>query len=478
VTIKQEKFTICGMICIRPFIAILLSWILLWPVPNLQAQEFDPTLDEAPFEEPLCRNINEKIVKLRPADFYSSMTWMQVMDNVNGYSTIAPSLVDRSENQLLEEPSYILAGLTPSENKVIFNEMNARGQEMWRTPIDSKNKIKIIKLLPLVDAGSYVALAQIITNKRTSGLQLIFINKDGKIIQRPSIMDQAKQIIPTDIAYDTDQKSFYIVGYTVGHTKDAQSKSFIYKTNKDGKIIWQRYYNPGIDNKLYSLRINNKNEIIIAGEITNITDASHTKIKTAGWLIKINSNGNMIWNRSYPRGTKSSFTKLHHYKDGFVLLGQSTPFQQDNTPEKPATWLMRIHQSGDINWQRYYQMDGSIQAIDITANDDGMIYLLSNAQKKLSQQQKRRGIIAPHYIRLMHINPLGHIHETKNYRIAEGVKPVQLFKDNDRHLIIIGKTRVMPLDYNDQSDKDAYNGMIFSTAPLPLSIDEFNRLCQ
>jgi hypothetical protein len=131
----------------------------------------------------------------------------------------------------------------------------------------------------------------------------------------------------------------------------------------------------------------------------------------AGWLLKLNEDGTIIWQNTYPRGQlavfRSGFTKKMPYdSDHYIVTGQIMPYGAD----AGAAWVLEVDSLGATIWQRYFRAPGfDLDGRGVQAYGDGRISVLVNAK------QKGEGAATPDHIRLLTLSPRGELSGDEAY---------------------------------------------------------------
>ncbi len=93
---------------------------------------------------------------------------------------------------------------------------------------------------------------------------------------------------------------------------------------------------------------------------------------TSDFIVKINSQGDTLWNYIYdPFGIYQSTKKLISLKDKSVL---SVGYQQQNITQEDVL-VRRLDSTGQLMWQQIYSLPGNQRAFDITEMLDGSLII-------------------------------------------------------------------------------------------------------
>jgi len=125
------------------------------------------------------------------------------------------------------------------------------------------------------------------------------------------------------------------------------------KTDSDGNIQWNKTI---IDNPRPNTLFVNTTEggyALAVGVIVSL--------RTGVWFTKIDSHGNLQWNRTYQEpGYYANANQLVHTSDeGYVLVGSAWGDEWTSGKGYKA-WVIKIDSSGDVQWQRTYENFSSL----------------------------------------------------------------------------------------------------------------------
>lgn len=92
------------------------------------------------------------------------------------------------------------------------------------------------------------------------------------------------------------------------------------------------------------------------------------------WIVKLNSDGNIQWQRTYGGGGTDALTSMQQTSDGGYIVAGSTDSPGFGAGMRDF-WVLKLEDDGDIQWQNAYggsNIDGPASAIQQT-NDGGYI---------------------------------------------------------------------------------------------------------
>jgi len=172
-----------------------------------------------------------------------------------------------------------------------------------------------------------------------------------------------------ELAYSIQQTTDggYIVA---GESDDATGNHgntdyWIVKLDSSGNIIWQKSLGGSGGETAYSIQQTNDGGYIVAGTSTS-TDGDVTGNHGNGdyWIVKLDSSGNIIWQKSLGGSGNDYAQSIQQTSDGgYIVAGTSTSNDGDVTGHHGAAgvpgvngvsdyWIVKLDSSGNIIWQK------------------------------------------------------------------------------------------------------------------------------
>jgi hypothetical protein len=154
----------------------------------------------------------------------------------------------------------------------------------------------------------------------------------------------------------TTDGGFLVAGWTksFGPGTPTYANVYLIKTNASGDTLWTKNYGGTGEDCGYSLQTTPDSGFIIAG-----TTASYGAGGNDAYCIKTYANGDTIWTRTYGGpGTEKANAAVRAPSGGYLLAGNTFSFGP-GTPDSSNGYLIRIDETGDTLWTRYFGGTGN-----------------------------------------------------------------------------------------------------------------------
>ncbi|MGW9684709.1 hypothetical protein [Flagellimonas sp. 2504JD1-5] len=155
---------------------------------------------------------------------------------------------------------------------------------------------------------------------------------------------------------------------------------WVLKVSGTGDLFWQKSYGgTGID-KAYAIAKTADNGYVITGNtFSTDTDISKNNGESDVWLIKIDDNGNLVWEKSFGGTAFDAAQGLNLTADGgFVIAGNSKSADGDaieNMGENDL-WIIKTDSEGNIEYQKTFGGSGLDYGFDAIQNTGGSLILV------------------------------------------------------------------------------------------------------
>ncbi len=154
----------------------------------------------------------------------------------------------------------------------------------------------------------------------------------------------------------TDDGGYIVVGYK--YLQDAVgSDAWVTKVSADGTSEWNKTFGGLDDDALLGIEKTNDGGFILAGYTASTNgDITINNGGYDGWLIKLNSKGEIQWSKTYGGILDDKFQSIKITNDGgYVLTGYT---KNDNVADgyqgDKDIWVLKLDESGTIEWSKAF----------------------------------------------------------------------------------------------------------------------------
>ncbi|RNC92205.1 MAG: hypothetical protein ED555_03630 [Allomuricauda sp.] len=236
---------------------------------------------------------------------------------------------------------------------------------------------------------------------------LLKLNADGEVQwQRTyggSGDDRGQQVI------QTSDGGYALAGYAMSDDGDGSNNegfhdNWIIRLDSSGNILWEKSFGFSGHDHSYDIVETVDGGFFFSGflDVTSSNGEGATS-KTSSlsahgvgefWGTRIDAQGNLLW-RKFFGGTNNdrSFGVVNAEDGGFVLAGasESDDFDISNPKGSYDFWVVKVNKNGDMEWERSFGGSGIDQAQDIIRTKDGAYVIVGNTFSADTQVSKNNG---------------------------------------------------------------------------------------
>jgi hypothetical protein len=259
---------------------------------------------------------------------------------------------------------YLLAGMTSSFGAGNIDgwlvKTDSIGDSLWSHPFGGINEDRFSSVIQTSDGG--YALAGFTQSFGASGydMWLVKTNAIGDVLWSRryggSNDDWATSVIPTN------DGGYLLAGYTLSFGAGGEDM-WLVKTNANGDSLWSRRYGGSNDDRASEVIQTEDGNYLLAG-MTASFGAGNWDM----WLVKIHTNGDSLWSRTYGGPNDDWANAVIETSDGdYVAVGVTYSFGAGNRD----MWLVKTHSNGDTLWTRPYGGIGDEWGSSVIETSDG-----------------------------------------------------------------------------------------------------------
>ncbi|SHG86869.1 hypothetical protein [Winogradskyella jejuensis] len=159
---------------------------------------------------------------------------------------------------------------------------------------------------------------------------------------------------------ETDDGGFIIAGGSDSEDTDITNNKgtydfWIVRVNADGDLIWEKSFGGNeIDEARAIVKSSDNNFVIVGDTRSNDGDISTNNGAADLWLIKISPEGNLIWEKTLGGTSFDVARDISITRDNcFLLAGSSRSSDGDVSENKGQNdaWALKVNANGDLLWE-------------------------------------------------------------------------------------------------------------------------------
>ena len=145
-------------------------------------------------------------------------------------------------------------------------------------------------------------------------------------------------------------------------------------------MLWERSFGGSGIEIAYDIAKTDDNAYVVVGNTFSTDgDISATKGESDIWLIKVDDAGRLIWEKSFGGSQFDAAQAVTPSKNGgFFVIGNSKSSDADTTENAGENdiWIIKIDAEGNLVWQKSFGGDNIDFGFDIVENSDGSVLLV------------------------------------------------------------------------------------------------------
>ena len=226
-------------------------------------------------------------------------------------------------------------------------KLNAKGGEQWQRTIGGSGQELLQSIVPTSDGGYLLAgsSSSAKSEKLTAGQPDPFgkseagfgnldywavkLDPEGKIEWQKAFggqyADQLRSAVQT-------RDGGYLLGGS-SNSPESGNKSekcygmsdyWVVKLDAKGELEWQKVYGGEGDDQLQAVLQARDGNFLLAGSSSSATTGNKNASNGRGtdfWMLKVDTSGEVIWQKTYDIGNTDLLTSLEESRDGSLLLG-------------------------------------------------------------------------------------------------------------------------------------------------------------
>ena len=224
-------------------------------------------------------------------------------------------------------------------------------------------------LIELNDGGYLIAGNTSLLGDNYSNALLIKIDHTGKEMWKRDYTFSSVDRL--NMVKELQDGSLVAAGFTMSSTNYSKD-IFVIKTDAQGNLEWQRSYGDAQDETANSIDISIDGGFIISGEVIN----ENTGFSLC-YLIKIDNEGELDWSNTFGGSQNDNGLSVISTNDaGFAITGMTRSLGDSNGD----VWLIKVNSNGEMEWERTYGGDDTEYGRTIQQTVDGGYIIIGQTE--------------------------------------------------------------------------------------------------
>ena len=193
---------------------------------------------------------------------------------------------------------------------------------------------------------------------------------------------------------------FVMAGFTESEDFDISNAQgsydfWIVKVDGNGNLLWERSFGgSGIEISYDIAKTLDGSYVITGNTFSADGDVSKSNGESDFWLVKVNDTGSIVWEQTYGgSGFDAAQAVIASKDEGYFMVGNSKSSDKDTNVNygENDIWIIKTDEAGNLVWQKSFGGSGLDFAFDIVENSDGSIILVGETSSDDFQDTVSKG---------------------------------------------------------------------------------------
>lgn len=288
---------------------------------------------------------------------------------------------------------FLIAGYTNSSNgdvkgnngkyDYLIVKTDENGKLQWTKNLGGSEEDYATALCETIDNGYVIAGytwssdGDVSKNNGEFDFWFVKLNAEGHIQWEKSYGGSKNEWLQS-IDFTSDG-GFIAAGFTESRDGDLEEMKgmwdyWIVKLDGDGNLVWQKTFGGSSSDEAYCVKEVSSGGYIAAGyTFSNDGDISQNKGTMDGWVVRLDGDGNLLWEQCYGGSDFERLYAVSETPDGFIFAGDAASSDGDVSENKGRgdMWIVNTDENGSIIWESSFGGSSYDAAFDITRAYDG-----------------------------------------------------------------------------------------------------------
>ena len=304
---------------------------------------------------------------------FSTVTLSQVPDTLWTKKVGGTGIDVGNEIIQTSDRGFVVAGYTTSfgagQRDAYLVKLDSFGNILWQKTYGTNLLEQAYSVKETNDGGLIISA---FVYAATANLFLIRTNQDGDTSWTKNIGLSGNDF-GTYIQL-TDDGGFLVIGYTDSNISNGDRDVWLLRLESTGTVLWQRTYGGTDAEEGYKLLKLSDGNLLISGYSQSFSSGDRD-----GWIVKVDSSGNFIWSKSYGSGSYDEFTAAAEDENGNLYYTGTTESSGDRD-----LWIVKTDSGGNHLFTKTYGGSQWEWGYDIERTNDGNFILTGYSQSNSS----------------------------------------------------------------------------------------------
>ena len=262
------------------------------------------------------------------------------------------------------DDGYIVAGCV--DDKVWLAKLDMYGEKEWENTYNLPNYWGSNSIIQTSDGGYLYA----------GWRGIMKVDSSGSFQWKKTSSGVANTYPYYEDVIEHSNGNYYAVGGPVS------DKAHMAKFSQDGSLLKRKYYGGNCDDdKFRAIIETNDSMILMAGAKTHGNSQYPCSFEWYNdlWIVKTNKNGRVFWEREYGGDYYEEAHDLVQNSDGgFTIIGEKCAATPSNCNNSTKVFLVTVDENGQNNQNQTFQNGGLTVGVSIANTVDGGIAWLAS----------------------------------------------------------------------------------------------------
>lgn len=252
----------------------------------------------------------------------------------------------------------------------------------------------------------------------------------------------------------TNDGGYTILGYVDSNDGDITGKTsndsdfLVLKYDANDNLQWQKTYGGSKDDRGNSIIQTLDNGYVVVGSSkSNDGDVGKNEGNLDFWLVKLSNSGTINWKKTFGFSGNDFATSVIQTSDsGFLIIGEldvtsSGGLGNSRTASRHAGgdfWAIKLKANGDTEWTKFFGGTFTDTALDVVQTNDNGFIILGTSDSSDTDITNPKG---DYDFWVIKISNTGSLVWEKNLGGSQIDKAAKLTKTNDGNFLCVGNTR-------------------------------------